>query len=788
MTERFTDRAKDAIEKAREAAGVLGHSYVGSEHLLLGIAREREGMAARVLLENGFPPERIEGLVIRLSGRGAPGVPVQGLTAGASRILSHAGADAARLGHAFVGTEHVLMGILREPDSTAARILTDAEGDLNKLYTQLLGRVVPDNNPALRPAPPPARPARRSETKVLDQYSRDLTELAARGEQDPVIGRDREIRRLTQILVRRTKNNPLLIGEPGVGKTAVAEGMARAVAMGCVPEELRRKRIISLDLPAMLAGTKYRGDFEDRIKNVIREVQKAGDVILFIDEVHTIMGAGAAEGAIDAANILKPALSRGAIQIIGATTLEEYRQHIEKDAALERRFQPITVAEPTGEETLTILMGLRERYELHHRLRIGEDALRSAVELSVRYIPDRFLPDKAIDLMDEAASRVRMETLGSDIKVGEQGIPAPERRSVTAGDVAAVVSDWTGIPAERLTRGERETLLTLEEALRRRVVGQEEAVTAAAKAVRRSRTGVRDPRRPVGSLLFLGPTGVGKTELSKALAETVFGSEAAMIRIDMSEYMEKHAVSRLIGSPPGYVGHEEGGQLTEKVRRRPYSLVLFDEIEKADPGVFDLLLQIMDDGRLTDSRGRTVDFSNTLIVMTSNVGQRLLREQKTVGFGSGSAGGISWEAQKGFVLEELRKVFSPEFLNRVSDVVVFRPLTAAQMFPITEKLLRAVAARGEKLEITLTWTEAAAGELSRRGCDPLRGARGLEQIIRTAVEDALAEMLLTGRAAPGDRLLLDLQDGEPALLHVPEEKNESAACPETAADEREVPG
>ena len=770
MTERFTDRAREAIGKAREAAGALGHSYVGSEHLLLAIAREPDGAAARVLRENGFPPERIEELTAAFSGRGVPGAPVQGLTPAASRVLAHAGADAARLGCASVGTEHVLMGILRTPDSAAARILTGAEGDLNLLYTRLLCLAAPEEHPALRPALPPVRPARRGETKVLDQYSRDLTELAARGEQDPVIGREREIRRVTQILARRTKNNPLLIGEPGVGKTAVAEGMARAVAMGAVPEELRRKRIVSLDLPAMLAGTKYRGDFEERIKNVIREVQKAGDVILFIDEVHTVMGAGAAEGAIDAANILKPALSRGAVQIIGATTLEEYRRHIEKDAALERRFQPVTVAEPGREETVSILLGLRERYEAHHRLRIGEDALRAAVELSVRYIPDRFLPDKAVDLMDEAASRVRLEDMGD--KSGENpaaGEPGKGSRSVTAADVAAVVSDWTGIPAARLTMDERESLLALEEALSRRVVGQGDAVAAAARAVRRSRTGMRDPRRPAGCLLFLGPTGVGKTELSKALAETVYGSEAAMIRIDMSEYMEKHAVSRLIGSPPGYVGHEEGGQLTEQVRRRPYSLVLFDEIEKAHADVFDLLLQIMDDGRLTDSRGRTVDFSHTLIVMTSNAGQRLLRDRKTVGFNAGSAGGVCAEEQKSVVLSELKKTFSPEFLNRISDVVVFRPLTAAETLPITEKLLAAVAERAAGLGLELTWRPEAVGELARRGFDPLSGARELERTVRAFVEDGLAEMLLSGEAAPGDRICLVLRSGAPTLIRQPED-------------------
>ena len=799
MVDRFTERARSAIERGREAAGEYGHSYVGSEHLLLGVAREPEGMGGRVLRENGLDSAAIGALLEKTSGRGAPGIPVQGLTPRAKRIIRQATEDAARLGHRYVGTEHLLLGILREPDSTAGRMLLSLGTDLNRLYTDVLSHFSPEYRPSARTpaAPPSARGSRRSDTRTLDQYSRDLTEIAARGEPDPVIGREREIRRVIQILARRSKNNPVLIGEPGVGKTAVAEGLAAWLLRGDVPEELRSKRIVSLDLTAMLAGTKYRGDFEDRIKNVLKEVQRAGDVILFIDELHVIMGAGAAEGAIDAANILKPALSRGAVQIIGATTVSEYRKHIEKDPALERRFQPVTVAEPTPEESVRILLGLRDRYEAHHRLKIGDDAVRAAVELSVRYISDRFLPDKAIDLVDEAASRVRMEVLAvpEEMKTIEGRLTSIEvqkeeavcsqdyetaavlrdrqeqtarelseardrwdagrgekRRSVTAEDVAAVVSDWTGIPVTRLTANERSRLAGLEEELRRRVVGQDEAVAAVARAVRRGRVGLKDPLRPVGSFLFLGPTGVGKTELCKALAEAVFGSRDAMIRLDMSEYMEKHAVSRLIGSPPGYVGFDEGGQLTERVRRRPYSLVLFDELEKAHEDVFNILLQILDDGRLTDSQGRTVDFKNVVVVMTSNAGQAAIRRgRNTVGF-TDRAGedGRSYEAMKASVLEEVKKTFRTEFLNRVGDVVVFHPLEREHMRAITEKLLGEVCSRARGLGVELTWTEEAAKALTGAGFDPVYGARALQRAVREQVEDPLAEMLLTGGLTTGE--------------------------------------
>ena len=804
MSDRFTQRARSAIERARDAAGEFGHSYVGSEHLLLGLARETDSPGARVLSDNGFDAPTLEKLLEAWSGRGAPGVPVQGLTPRSRDVLRHAAADAERLGCQRVGTEHVLLGILREPDCTAARLITGAGGDMNKLYTDVVSRFAPERRQFAQPASPPAavKASRRSDTKVLDQYSRDLTELAARGDPDPVIGREGEIRRVLQILSRRTKNNPVLIGEPGVGKTAVAEGLALAMARGAAPAELRGKRLVSLDLTAMLAGTKYRGDFEDRIKNVLREVQRAGDVILFIDELHTVMGAGAAEGAIDAANILKPALSRGAIQILGATTAEEYRKHIEKDPALERRFQPVTVAEPDREAALAILLGLRERYEAHHRLTIGEDALRAAVDLSVRYIPDRFLPDKAIDLVDEAAARVRMEELSESAEMRsmegrltaltmekERAVSAQDfetaaslrdresaaaaelsaaraawdsarelsRRAVSAQDVARVVSDWTAIPVSRLTEGERDALLGLEAALHRRIIGQEEAVTAAARAVRRSRLGLGDPERPTACFLFLGPTGVGKTELAKALAGEVFGSEKSMIRLDMSEYMEKHAVARLLGSPPGYLGHEEGGQLTEKVRRRPYSLVLLDEIEKAHPDVYNILLQIMDDGRLTDSRGRTVDFKNTLIVMTSNLGERAAEGGSRVGFLSGAES----EADERRT-EALKRTFSPEFLGRLSQVIVFRPLTEEQLRSIAEKELAAVSRRAGLLGVTLDWTARAVERLvGERGS---QGARGIQRTVRLRVEDALADKLLTGELTAGDAATVTAEGDTVAVL------------------------
>ena len=821
--DRFTERAKTAIEKAQEAAEELGHSYVGSEHLLLGIVREDGGQGAKVLKENGLTDDLLTELVEKYVGKGTPGTPIQGLSPRAKRAIELAVGDAGRLGHNFVGTEHLLLGILREPDCTAARIIAGTGLDLNKLYTAVLnmfGAGVAASRGAARPTVGSAAgraPRSKGDTKTLDQYSRDLTEMARKGQLDPVIGRDEEIRRVIQILSRRSKNNPVLIGEPGVGKTAIAEGLAQKVALGDVPEDLRDKRIVSLDLTGMLAGTKYRGDFEDRIKNVLKEVQKCGDVILFIDELHTIMGAGAAEGAIDAANILKPALSRGEVQIIGATTLDEYRKHIEKDAALERRFQPVTVDEPTQEESLEILRGLRDKYEAHHKLTISDEALQAAVKLSARYINDRYLPDKAIDLVDEACSAVRMETLTppEDMKAVEARITAltgekdeavkaqdferaarirdqeteqrkeldelrkkwnvsqnGHRTTVTPEDIATVVSGWTGIPVMSISEDEGQRLLHMEDILHKRVIGQDEAVTAVAKAIRRGRVGLKDPKRPIGSFLFLGPTGVGKTELCKALAEAVFGDENAMIRLDMSEFMEKHTTSKLIGSPPGYVGYDEGGQLTEKVRRKPYSVILFDEIEKAHEDVFNILLQIMDDGRLTDSQGRHVDFKNTIIVMTSNVGAKNITDRGTqLGFDH-SAGENAEKSEDerihDLVMGDLKRTFKPEFLNRVDDIIVFHRLTQENINAIAGNMLAAVAKRMENMEVKLTWTDAAVNALGEAGFDPAYGARPLRRTIQTKVEDAVAELLLTGEIHAGDTVLVDAAEGKVTVTKAPE--------------------
>ena len=829
MNERFTERARMAIEKAQECAAEYGHSYVGSEHLLLGISRENEGLGARVLRANGLDEALLSELLEQTVGKGAPGLPVQGLTPRCKRCIELGAEDAARMGHSYVGTEHLLLGILRSADSTAARMLTTAGADLNRLYTDVIN--------ALRGGGTGGEPVRqgsavrggktRGETKTLDQYGRDLTDLAQRGQLDPVIGREKEIMRVVQILSRRSKNNPVLIGEPGVGKTAIAEGLAQRIAAGEVPEDLRNKRLVTLDLTGMLAGTKYRGDFEERIKAVLSEVQKAGDVILFIDELHTIIGAGAAEGAIDAANIIKPALGRGEIQLIGATTLNEYRKYIEKDAALERRFQPVTVDEPSAEESIAIIKGLRDRYEAHHKLKITDEAVEAAVRLSQRYIADRFLPDKAIDLMDEAASRVRMDTLTApdDMKAvemrlraiaseKEEAIKAQDyeqaailrdreseqraeldkarrawdesrggrRDSVTAEDIAAVVSGWTGIPVTSLTADESERLLHMEEILHKRVVGQNEAVSAVARAIRRGRVGLKDPRRPIGSFLFLGPTGVGKTELCKALAEAVFGDENAMIRLDMSEFMEKHTVSKLIGSPPGYVGYDEGGQLTEKVRRKPYSVVLFDEIEKADEDVFNVLLQIMEDGRLTDGQGRHVDFRNTIIVMTSNLGARHLTEKRSaLGFsGNPESGERDYSEVCALVEQDLKKTFRPEFLNRIDETIVFHRLTPEEIREIAGNMLRAVTGRVAGLGVNLTVTDEALDMLCEVGYDKDYGARPLRRCIQSKVEDTAAERLLEGAIAEGDHAEVRVVNGEIDIVKVdaPAAEEEAAAAAE----------
>ncbi len=749
--EKFSQRAETAIERARQAARELGHSSVGTEHLLLGILAERDSLGARILLRRGLEEGALRRALCEQTGPGAPGGPVLGLSENARRAVETAAAEAANLRQGFIGTEHLLLGVLRQPDCGGARLLRALGADLNEIYTDIaaiFGHPVSGGRSQLGTA----KGLRRAETRVLDQYSRDLTALAAAGQLDPVVSRGEEIRRAVQILSRRSKNNPVLIGEPGVGKTAVAEGLALRVARGEAPEALCRKRIVSLDLPALLAGTKYRGDFEERVKSVLKDVKRAGDVILFIDELHTVIGAGSAEGAIDAANILKPALGRGEVQIIGATTPEEYRRHIEKDAALERRFQPVTVAEPDREQTLEMLRSLRPALEKHHGVRLGDEALEAAYSLSRRYIHDRYLPDKAIDLLDEAAAARSISAALPGSRVG-------------AGDVAAVVSLWTGIPVTGLDGDESAALRDLERRLRQRIIGQDEAVSAVARAVRRSRVGLRDPRRPVGSFLFLGPSGVGKTELCRALAAAVFRDEKALVRLDMSEYMEKHAVSRLIGSPPGYVGYGEGGQLTEKVRRKPWCVVLFDEIEKAHEELWSLLLQILDDGCLTDGAGRKVDFRNTLIVMTSNVGAKAITASRApLGFGTGAPGDESQMRRQ--VLEELRATFRPEFLNRVDETIVFHRLGEEDLLRITRNLLEELRQRFAGLGLTLAWEEDALRYLAKKGWDERSGARPLRRLLQSALEDRAAELLLSGEARPGDRILV--RAGEQGLTLTPE--------------------
>ena len=742
--EKFTQRAELAIQAAGAAAGEMGHSCVSTEHLLLGILAEREGLGARILRGRGLEENLLRRGLLEKLGSGAPCVPMQGLGEHARAAVERAAAEAAALHQNYIGTEHLLLGILRQPDCGGMQLLEELGADANDLYTDIMA-VFGSPAGSGRTQTGAARTLRRTETRTLDQYSRDLTELAAAGRIDPVVSRGDEIRRTVQILARRSKNNPVLVGEPGVGKTAVAEGLALRISRGEAPEELRRKRIVSLDIPAMLAGTKYRGDFEERVKSVLRDVKRAGDVILFIDELHTIIGAGSAEGAIDAANILKPALGRGEVQIIGATTPEEYRRHIEKDAALERRFQPVTVAEPGREQTLQMLRSLRPGLESHHGVRIEDEALTAAYELSVRYINDRFLPDKAIDLVDEAAAGLHVQG-----RAGE--------RAVTAGEIAQVVSLWTGIPLTALNRDEARRLRDLEEELRRRVIGQDEAVSAVARAIRRSRLGLREAGRPVGSFLFLGPTGVGKTELCRALAAAVYGDEQAMIRLDMSEYMEKHSVSRLIGSPPGYVGYEDGGQLTEKIRRRPWSVVLFDEIEKAHEDVWSILLQMMDDGHLTDSTGRRVDFSNALIVMTSNIGAKAITEGRSpLGFGSGEERGEG--DMRRLVTEELRSTFKPEFLNRVDEIIIFHRLGQQDLLRITGQQIQCVKERFAAHGLELTVSAETAAFLARRGYDERYGARPLRRLVQHSLEDAAAELLLSGEAGAGDRLEARVEQG-----------------------------
>ena len=796
----FTQKANDALNGAITAAENLGHTYVGSEHILLGLLAESGGMAYTALSARKVTYSEVEAIIKSSIGIGSPTVlSPNDFTPRAKNIIDTAIIQGRGMGHSYIGTEHILMGIIREGTGAATEILNQLgvqPQDLLNDLTAALGNSGQSSGSARGDS------KEKSDTPTISQYGRDLTALATQGRIDPVIGRQKEIERVIQILSRRTKNNPCLIGEPGVGKTAIAEGLALKIATGEVPELLRNKRIIALDLTGMVAGTKYRGDFEERIRNAIEEVQKAGDIILFIDEVHTLIGAGSAEGAVDAANILKPSLARGELQVIGATTLEEYRKHIEKDAALERRFQPVTVGEPTEEEAIEILKGLRDKYEAHHKVRITDSAIIAAVKMSARYIGDRYLPDKAIDLVDEAASRVRLRafTAPPDLKALEDKLKSlneemesavnsqdfehaaairdeknklakdlenerqlwKEKNNRSTGEVgeqeiAAIVSQWTGIPVVQLTQEESQRLLHMEEELHRRIVGQDEAVSAVARAIRRGRAGLKDPKRPTGSFIFLGPTGVGKTELCKTLAASMFGDENAMIRLDMSEYMEKHTVSRLVGSPPGYVGYDEGGQLTEKVRRRPYSVVLFDEIEKAHPDVFNMLLQILEDGILTDSQGRRVDFKNCIIIMTSNVGAKQIAQSGsgTLGFAPESGETMSEKKIREAVMGELKNVFRPEFLNRVDDIIVFHQLTKENIDEIARRMLSALSKRTKELDFDIEFSDKAVEEIGKAGFDPVYGARPLRRAIQQQIEDKLSEEMLEGKLTPGKKYLCD---------------------------------
>ncbi len=793
--DKFTEKANRAVNLAIEVAQDLGHTYIGSEHLLCGLAAEGSGVAAAVLQKYGVDPDALRGMIAQAQGQGSRTVlTIDDFTPRSKRILQLAVLHSAQLRHPYVGTEHLLLAVLDDGQSYALRYLAQFNADKDTLVREVLNAIGVSSaqNAESDVAPSSGSPQQKGK-ESWRAFGRDLTEEASKGTIDPVIGRQQEIERVIQILSRRTKNNPCLIGEPGVGKTAIAEGLALKIAAGEVPELLQGKKIVSLDLTGMVAGTKYRGDFEERIRNVIEDVKKSGNIILFIDELHTIIGAGAAEGATDAANILKPSLTKGDLQMIGATTIEEYRKHIEKDAALERRFQPVKVGEPSEAEAVQILLGLRDRYEAHHKVKITDESITAAVKLSSRYISDRFLPDKAIDLVDEAASRVRLRAytappalqekekrlkeLGQEKAAAinaqefenaarlrdeehriKEEVDAAKKQMeaqnghqsgiVTPEDIAEIVSGWTGIPARQLTKTESERLLQMESVLHHRVVGQEEAVSAVARAIRRSRVGLKDPHRPIGSFLFLGPTGVGKTELCKALAEAMFGDESAMIRLDMSEYMEKHTVSRLVGSPPGYVGFEEGGQLTEKVRRKPYSVVLFDEIEKAHPDVFNMLLQILEDGRLTDSQGRTVDFRNTILIMTSNVGARQITERK-VGLGFLSENALSDAKISETVMAELKNTFRPEFLNRVDEIIVFHQLTDTELHSIAVKMLESLEKRLQELNVKISFTDAAVDAVVKQGFDPVYGARPLRRAIQNKIEDPLSEKMLDGSIKNG---------------------------------------
>jgi ATP-dependent Clp protease ATP-binding subunit ClpC len=799
--DRFTERAQKVMVFAQEEAVRLNHDYIGTEHILLGLLREGEGIAAQVLKNKGVDLDAVRTNTEELVGKGQASITqILGYTPRTKTVLEYSLNEARALGQNFIGTEHLLLALIREGDGIASSMLKGMGLSFEGVVQEILMLLNDEPNVNKKQKTQNENP----KTPTLNQYGRDLNQMARDGKLDPVIGRDHEIERMIQILSRRTKNNPVLIGDPGVGKTAIAEGLAQKIYEGNVPEGLKDKRVVTLDLSSMVAGAKYRGEFEERLKNVMNEIREVKNVILFIDEMHTIIGAGAAEGSIDASNILKPALARGEIQAIGATTMDEYKKHIEKDSALERRFQPIIVGEPSKEEALQILEGLRDKYEAHHKVKITDQALKAAVELSDRYITDRYLPDKAIDLIDEAASRVRIKTFTAppDLKKLEDELAGLEKEKSEAislqdyekaakvrdqegsirkqlesqkrswsdkahsadsvvgeQEVAAIVSSWSGVPVTKMAEEESQKLLNLENILHSRVIGQEEAVAAVAKAIKRARVGLKDPNRPVGSFIFLGPTGVGKTELTKALAEALFGDEDAMIRIDMSEYMEKHTVSRLIGSPPGYVGYDEGGQLTEKVKRKPYSVVLLDEIEKAHPDVFNVLLQILEDGRLTDGKGRTVDFKNTVVIMTSNVGSHTIKKQKILGFTATSDEKESvYEKMKDNVMEELRSNFRPEFLNRIDDIIVFHQLEEAHLKEIIEIMLKSLLKRIKEMNIEIEVSDEAKALLMKKGFDQQYGARPLRRAITKLVEDQLSEEILKGNVKAGSKVRIDVEE------------------------------
>ena len=804
MQEKYTKKAFDVLQRAKEAAAKLGNEYIGTEHILLGLTLVQQSVAAKALEGQNVTYHQVMERICEMQGKKQKFYLPLDMTPRAKRVVERSKQEAVRLGANYVGTEHILLALLREPDTLAITLLEDLGVDIQTLYEDIMLLLGESEAQPAGVQGMHERPKEEiSETETLDKFSRDMTALAKQGKFDPIVGREQEIERIIRILSRRTKNNPCLMGDPGVGKTAIVEGLAQKISDGNVPDTLRHKRILSLDLSAMVAGSKYRGEFEERMKKALEDVKAAGNIILFIDEIHTVIGAGAAEGAIDASNILKPALARGEIQLIGATTLEEYRKHIEKDAAFERRFQPVRVEEPTEAVAVQMLTALKDPYEMHHRVRISDEAIAAAVRLSARYVTERFLPDKAIDLIDEAASCLRLSayTAPTSIKELEARIAELEQEKetaikteefeqaaeikklqdglrtslkaakrawesthdsgeivVTADNVAEIVSRWTGIPVQSMQEEESQRLLHLEEVLHKRVIGQDEAVKALAKAVRRGRVGLKDRNRPIGSFLFLGPTGVGKTELSKALAEALFGDENAMVRIDMSEYMEKHSVSRMVGSPPGYVGYEEGGQLSEKVRRNPYSVVLFDEIEKASPEVFNILLQVLDDGHITDGQGRKVDFKNTVIIMTSNAGARSIAAPKRLGFTSVETPEQSYEMMKKGVMDEIKNIFKPEFLNRIDDIIVFHPLEKEEITRIVRLLTDVMAKRvKENMNITVSFTKKAIEKIAEEGYDKAYGARPLRRAIQSKIEDAFAEEYLLGNIKAGDKVSVGLK-------------------------------